>query len=768
MIELEGCKGGIMMTEINACVTLEQGDRGALTVWLDTPQRSVNVFDAQMIEGLEQAVAHIAALPKTPLVVFRSRKTDCFFAGADVHAIAAMRDPQSVQAVIQRGQTLMQQLADLPMPTLAVIDGICMGGGLEFAMACRYRVATDGGKTKLSLPEIRLGLIPGWGGTQRLPKLVGLQQALNMILKGSSVAADKALRAGLVDRLLTSKLSGSQLEQCVADILDGRFAGSTGKTSWLGRLLTSNPLGRRVVLTMARRTVADQVRHYPALEQAITAIGMAYQRGHDGFSFEREAFAKLLFTPTAQSLLGLFLQRDRAKKVDTWVSLTDIPTTSMLTTDAVASGDATSVAAVRSVAIQHLAVVGAGQMGAGIGALAAQQGMQVTFKEINEPASQAGAQRVTQLLDKQQSRGRLSASDSQLVRQRCQFTTRWEELAECDAAIEAVLEVDSVKRDVFQHLDRCLPAQSLLVSNTSSLSVTRMAMATKRREKVAGLHFFHPVDRMELVEVVRTELTDESTVAKLLELVRRLGKTPIVTSDKPGFLVNRVLFPYLGEAVRMVAEGYDIATIDRELKRFGMPMGPLELIDQVGIDIASHVANSLASVQADAEVPVTFLADMAQRKWLGKKTGIGFYDWSKGRRPNAKLTVQSTATDSSGQFEEDGLTAIARRLVYPMLNEAVHCLDELVVTEPWMVDLGMVLGTGFAPMHGGPLRLIDAIGAAVVCRNMHALEQKYGQRFAPAQGLQTMAGRQQSFYQVGNSNPLNEESNDEPRYTPEA
>lgn len=761
-----------MMTEINACVTLEQGDRGVQTVWLDSPQRSVNVFDLQMIDGLEQAISQIAALPKTSLVVFRSRKIDCFFAGADVHAIAAMRNPQSVQAVIQRGQTLMQRLADLPLPTLAVIDGMCMGGGLEFAMACRYRVATDTSKTKLSLPEIRLGLIPGWGGTQRLPKLVGLQQALNMILKGSSVAAGKALRTGLVDRLLTSKHSESQLEQCIADILSGRFASSTGKTSWLVRLLTRNPLGRRVVLTMARRTVADQVRHYPALEQAIAAIGMAYQRGHDGFAFESEAFTKLLFTPTAQSLLGLFLQRDRAKKMDTWLSQAANPAM-----DEPRTGDASIVHgaskdAPRPVAIQHLAVVGAGQMGAGIGALAAQQGLQVTFKEINEPTAQLGAQRVAQLLDKQQSRGQLSACDSQLARRRCQFTTRWEDLAECDAAIEAVLEVDSVKRDVFQHLDRCLPAHSLLVSNTSSLSVTRMAMATKRREKVAGLHFFHPVGRMELVEVVRTELTDEPTLTKLLELVRRLGKTPIVTSDKPGFLVNRVLFPYLGEAVRMVAEGYDIATIDRELKRFGMPMGPLELIDQVGIDIATHVANSLASVQADAEVPVTFLADMAQRKWLGKKTGIGFYDWSQGRRPNPKLTSNITPTDTSGQFAEefaeDGLTAISRRLVYPMLNEAVHCLDELVVTEPWMVDLGMVLGTGFAPMHGGPLRLIDAIGVPVVSRNMAALEQKYGQRFAPAHGLQTMAGRHQSFYQVGNSNPLNEESKHEPRYTPEA
>lgn len=757
-----------MTTKINACVELTQADGGILTVWLDSPGRSVNVFDADMIEGLEQAVSHIVAMPRTSLVVFRSRKANGFFAGADVHAIAAMRSQQVVKAVILRGQTLMQRVAELPMPTLAVIDGICMGGGLEFAMACRFRAASDGSQTKLSLPEIRLGLIPGWGGTQRLPKLVGLQQSLKMILKGSSLTAGKALRAGLVDRLLANDDFEAQLQQCQSDILAGRFSSSHGRSSWVARALTNNPLGRRIVLAMARREVADQAAHYPALPQAIKAVGMANRRGLDGFAFEREAFANLLFTPTAQNLVGLFLQRDLAKKVGTWVTSPSDLASGLASDGSVeANADRASDSPPQPAPIQHLAVIGAGQMGAAIGSLAALQGIRVTFKEINQPTAQAGAQRVAQLLDKQQARGRLSASNYRKARQLCQFTSRWEDLAECDAAIEAVLEVDSVKRDVFQQLDRYLPARSLLVSNTSSLSVTRMAMVTKRHKQVAGLHFFHPVDRMELVEVVRTELTDDATLAQLLELVRRLGKTPIVTSDKPGFLVNRVLFPYLGEAVRMVTEGYDISTIDRELKQFGMPMGPLELIDHVGVDIASHVANSLAGDAADAEVPATFLANMAQRKWLGKKSGMGFYDWSKGRRANTQLAIDGSPAGSVAKFEEDGLTEVSRRLVYPMLNEAVHCLDELVVSEPWMVDLGMVLGTGFAPMHGGPLRLIDAITTPVVCRNLSALEKQYGGRFAPAHGLQSMAGRRQSFYQVDNSKPLKEESDHEPRYTPE-
>ncbi|MEO8269095.1 MAG: 3-hydroxyacyl-CoA dehydrogenase NAD-binding domain-containing protein [Aureliella sp.] len=759
-----------MTTETNSCVQLQADDQGVLTVWLDTPGRSVNVFDAAMIVGLEHALdtieAQIVATPPTKLVVFRSRKAGCFFAGADVHAIANMHHQEAVAAVVGRGQQLMQRLSDLPIPTLALIDGICMGGGLEFALACRYRVATDGSKTKLSVPEIRLGLIPGWGGTQRLPKLVGLQQSLKMILKGSSLNSAKALHVGLVDRVLDHQKITSQLGAVIAEITAGEFHHSTPRASWLTRVLEGSSLGRRWVLAMARRTVAAQIRHYPALGQAIASVGMAFLPNRDGFQFEREAFTQLLFTPTAQSLLGLFVQRDRAKKIGTWVDVSKCnPTAERLTSSHI---DPAEDALVTHAPLGRLAIIGAGQMGAGIGTLAAQQGIDVTFKEIDEATSKAGSERMADLLKKQVSAGRLSERECQLARDRCHFTSRWEDLNECGMAIEAVLEVESVKRDVFQHMDRSLPPSALLVSNTSSLNVTRLAMATTRHHKVAGLHFFHPVDRMELVEVVRTEMTDEATVATLLELVRRLGKTPIVTSDKPGFLVNRVLFPYLGEAVRMVAEGFDIANIDAELKRFGMPMGPLELIDQVGIDIASHVANSLASVQADAEIPAAFLGDMAQRKWLGKKAKIGFYQWNKQRRPNSKLKQTTVPIQPTGVYEADGLTPISRRLVYPMLNEAVHCLDELVVTEPWMVDLGMVLGTGFAPMHGGPLRLIDSIGVGVVCRNMGTLERNYGKRFSPADGLAAHAARQQPFYHVSNLNPPNWESNHEPRCTTES
>ncbi len=710
----------------NACVRLEATEDRVLTVWLNSPGRSVNVFDAEMIAGLEAAVEHVASLPERyRVVVFRSEKHGNFFAGADVNAIASLTSEADLRTILGRGQKLMRLLAQLPVPTIAALNGACLGGGLEFALACRYRLAADSPRTVLGLPEIKLGLIPGWGGTQRLPKLIGVQRALELILKGSSLPASKALRFGLVDALLPQDAWDSELNAAVMRITEGDTPRGKRKLTWLERFLNHTSLGRAIVFHLARKQVAAQSRNYPATLEAIAAVEQAVRYGGDGFAFERDAFTRLLFSSTARSLLGLFLQRDQAKRVATWVGNVDDKPEEAFT---------------------QVAVIGAGAMGAGIGTLAAIKGYEVVFKEINEPAVEAGRSRVAELLANEVSRHRLSETDRDVLQQRIGYTTDWDQLADCDLAIEAVLEIDQVKRDVFLKLDQRLPRHAALTSNTSSLSVTRMATATSRLGQVAGLHFFNPVDRMELVEVVRTEASDEPTIKRLLEFVKSLGKTPIVTSDKPGFLVNRVLFPYLGEAVRMVSEGYSIREIDRELRSFGMPMGPLELLDQVGIDIARHVAQSLAVVQPDAAVPDGLLSEMASTGWLGKKTKLGFYDY-RGKRscPNGHFAPLHRPMPLNYSFIDDQLTPTQRRLVYAMLNEAVHCLDEQVVAEPWMVDLGMVLGTGFAPMHGGPLRLIDSLGLLTVQHNMLGLAQRHGTRFTPADGINRLTRSRGQF-----------------------
>ncbi len=744
-----------MNSETNKAVQLHPGEGGLLTVWMDSPGRSVNVFDAEMLAALEATVEHIEQHPYR-LVAFRSRKPNCFFAGADVKAIARLDKVESARAIIERGQRLMQRVADLNATTVAVIDGVCMGGGLEFAMACAHRIASDSPSTKIGLPEIRLGLIPAWGGTQRLPKLVGLRQALKMILKGSSLDATTARRVGLLDKVVNYDDVDAEVGRFLDAVLEGAIVSKSTRRRWMDWLFDSTPAGQAMVLRAARKRVAGQELHYPALPHAIKAISLAQagnQAGNQaGYLYECQAFSELLFTSTAQSLLGLFSQRDLAKKPSTWMA-----------------GAAQDNQPASTAKCRRLAVIGAGAMGAGIGVLAAEKGIEVVFKEVDAAAARSAAERIERLFDEHASLPKSARKENLPARERVAVTTHWNDLADCDLAIEAVLEIDSVKREVFQQLDSVLPAGATLASNTSSLSVTKMAAATQRRQHIAGLHFFNPVERMELVEVVRTEMTADATVSQLLELVRRLGKTPIVTSDKPGFLVNRVLFPYLGEAVRMVAEGISVALIDREMKSFGMPMGPLELLDQVGVDIASHVASSLSIVQADAELPAAYLADMKARHWLGKKVGVGFYRWGKTKKPNAQLVQSVVSNRVVSGLETDAMSDIQRRLVYPMLNEAVHCLDELVVTEAWMVDLGMVLGTGFAPMHGGPLRFIDTLGEKIVLHNLRILEGVFGKRFAPADGLVLRAARHESFYGNGGvSNSLTWESNHESQYTTES
>ncbi len=734
------------MHRITPSLQLDPSQEGVLTLWIDCAERSVNVIDDRVLGELEAAIACVEREPRYRIVVIRSRKAGNFCVGADVAAIASLTSPAQVQAVIQRGQRLFERIAALPAMTLAVIDGGCMGGGLELAMACTSRIATDSPRTKFGLPEIRLGLIPGWGGTQRLPRLVGLRQALKMILSGGTIDAGQAKKFGLIERVICSSELDGEVKRYVEMLLHGQVS-RPPQRSIIDCLLDRTALGRQIVLAATRRRIGSPAGHYPALLEATRAVGLSGKQPGEGYRFEKEAFTELLFTHTAQSLLGVFLQRDRAKKVSTW----------------------TSQSAEAPAAVARVAVIGAGVMGAGIGVLAAQRKIEVVFKEISDVAAQAGAKRVEGLLSEQVRKGRLTQLEMRQALQRISYSTNWSELSNCDMAIEAALEIESVKRDIFKSLDQNLPAEATLASNTSSLNVTQMAVATGRKPQVAGFHFFNPVDRMELVEVVRTEMTDDATVVRLLELARQLGKTPIVTSDKPGFLVNRVLFPYLGEAVRMVADGFAVARIDRELKDFGMPMGPLELIDQVGVDIASHVASGLRKIQLDADVPAAYLADMADRKWLGKKSRVGFYLWGKRQQPNPELIQGSGQVPRLGDFEFDGLTDIQRRLIYPLVNEAIHCLDEQVVAQPWMVDLGLVLGTGFAPHRGGPLRMADGIGAARLLHNMRNLEQSLGRRFAAADGLLSRASRGTRFFVPSSvSDPLAWESNDETRCTTES
>ncbi len=786
---------------------IERSDSGIVTVWIDVASRSMNVFHDSVIKELEIVVGelertHYSVPPQDTMelagqnnesesvraIVFRSAKPSGFFAGADVHQIAGLQSREDVESVLTRGQEIFARIERLAVPTVAAIHGPCLGGGLEFALACSHRIAMDIRSTRLGLPEVQLGLIPGWGGTQRLPKLIGMLAALPLVLEGKKLTAAASLKIGLLDAVCAETSWDECVDSYVRDVgfralplLHERTPSESRKSRnmlWklrrppgmkqrLLRAAADSRFGRWLVLRTAEKKVRRSSEHYPALPAALRAVRAAFERHGAGFAVERDEFAQLIESSTCRNLLNLFFWREQARSLRTAV---DSGASSTVVRDADLSADVRTRCRQGSVCsepsgagsgthsdtdltptLRTIGVIGAGAMGAGIGQLAALKGFNVVFKEISPELASAGMDRVSGLLNDMVAKRRLSTQERNEVLDRISVTENFSALADCDVVIEAVVEKMDVKRTVFNSLDAVLHPDAVILSNTSALSVTEMATATSRADRVAGLHFFNPVHRMDLVEVVRTKETSEQTVTTLLKLVKKLGKTAVVTTDSPGFLVNRVLFPYIGEAVRMVLEGHGCRELDREVKRFGMPMGPIELIDHVGIDVAWHVAATLEDVLPESADIIPVLEQMVAQQWSGRKGGRGFYVYHADKRVAVNsevltLVYRDSSQDhqsresatSVGTYLPDGMTDVQRRLIYPMINEVGFCMQEGVVTESWMADLAMILGTGFAPFRGGPITLAEDIGHAALLNNLHVLTARYGERFKPSAWLVDM------------------------------
>ena len=685
--------------------------QGVVTAWFDTPGKSVNVLDETTLQDLKTLIDAWELDQVTRLIVLRSAKPGCFLAGADISQIEQLTKVEEVDHVVRAGHYLFDHLASLAIPTVAVIEGTCLGGGLELALACKHRIACDDAATRLGLPETQLGLIPGWGGTQRLPRLVGVASALSMILEGRRLSAAQSLKIGLVDAAVPRESFDAALKSFLAERLAGQSISpkKPGMAAWLR---DRTGLGQRFVLSMARHKIARHARHYPALPAALTAISTGLKHGlARGLEAEREQFVPLVFSPTSKHLRQIFFQRERARKPSTWV------------------GD------VKGTAPQTVAVIGAGTMGAAIAQAVAISGCNVVLKDIEQRFIDSGLEKIDKLFRDAVKAGAVPSGEAEERRRAITATTAWELVAQADLAIEAVVEKLPVKQDVFRELDRVLKPNAVIVSNTSALPISELAAVTKRPSQVAGLHFFNPVHKMPLVEVVRCPGSNEQTLAALVMLVRQLGKVPIVVAESPGFLVNRVLFPYLDEAVRLVCEGARVEEVDRAATRFGMPMGPLELLDQVGIDVAADVAKTLAPFAAEPSPTPAHLAELVQAGRFGKKSGAGFYRYRNGHK--SKAVTQRAGGGAAARIEAlqvgDGeeLSGTQQRLMFTLLNEAAKCLGERIVTEPWMVDLGLVMGTGYAPFRGGPMQTIDDWGVRTCVAGLMRLTKECGPRFAP-------------------------------------
>ncbi len=709
-------------------ITVDRDADGSFVLVIDVPDRSVNVITRQVLADLDAALDFLTAQPRVPVLVVRSGKKSGFLAGADIAEFTAIKDTAGAKAFSEAGQTLFGRLAALPGPSVAVIHGPCLGGGLELALACDYRLVFDRPGTQLGLPEVELGLLPGWGGTQRLPRTIGLERALKVILAGKRLGARDALQWGLADACAVNEadLRDQYARLLLRAVAEGKRKRLPLRT-WRQRMLESNPFGRRLILRATQRLLRNRVPDdMPAPFEALEAVRVGITRGMTaGLAQEREGAARLALSPACRNLVTLFFQRENARKLP--------------------AGLAPLAEALGPV--KRLGVVGAGVMGAGIAQLAALRGCEVVIQEVNEAALAAGIKRLDDLFAKAIERGLVGKEEARQRRSAVRGTVAWEGFDRAEVVIEAAVEQIEVKRNLFREMARRAPS-AVLASNTSSLALARLVEAVDQPGRLGGMHFFNPVHKMPLVEVVRTPAMSAEAQARLMRLAIDLGKTPVRVGDGPGFVVNRILMPYLDEGVRLVGEGLKIKEIDRLMRRFGMPMGPLELLDQIGLDVAAHVA-ALVREQLGEEAPATLaFAEMTRNGWLGQKSGKGFYIHKKGsakvnKAAQEMIRSEPGATPSSLPPAVRLIDA-RERMVLLMVNEAARVLER-GLADAETIDLAMVFGTGWAPHRGGPLRYADDRGLADVVRALEALAGRLGPRFAACAELKRRAGAGERF-----------------------
>ncbi len=679
---------------------------GLCVLAFDRPDSSANVFDRATLTELDRHLDLLEQDAGLKGVVLASAKKNIFIAGADLHSLAdASLD--EIRSLIEFGQKVFNRLATLPVPTVAAIHGAAMGGGCELALACDWRVASTAKETKIGLPETQLGLLPAWGGSTRLPRLVGLPKALSLILSGKALAGQPALRCGLVDVISPKE---HLLEAALRQITRGK---SRRHAPWyLNNWLVADLLDLKLYRDLKRRTHG----HYPALFKALEVVleGVSSTEA-ESLTAERDAFLELAQGEVSRNLIRLFLQTEHAKK---------------------SSGP-------DLLPVRRTAVIGAGVMGAGIAQWFAARGLPVVLRDIGPEQVGRGLATIGKLFEEGLKRRAFTAPEARAGLDRVQPATGEVALTHVQFVVEAAVEKMELKKQIFQRLAEETGSGTILATNTSALSITELAEATRAPERVIGFHFFNPVHRMQLVEVVVGRQTDPEVVQRTMQFARQIGKLPVRVADRPGFLVNRVLMPYLVEAGRLFEEGAQVADIDAAMLEFGMPMGPLRLVDEVGVDVAQHVARTLADAFGD-RIPVPkVLGWMVGRGALGRKTGAGFYTY-KGKRISPSLT----AHDFPRTFEGGWLTRqeLQWRMALMMLNEAARCVEERVVDRPEEADFAMVMGAGFAPFRGGPLRYTDHVGAEFIVAEMDRLSGLGLKRFAPCDLLRRMAASGDKFY----------------------
>ena len=657
---------------------------GIVLLTLDRAGTSANTLGREVMDELAAIIERLSFEPPKGVVI-RSGKASGFIAGADIREFETYERQGGVLASIENGQRVFQSLARLRCPTVAAIHGFCMGGGTELSLACRYRVATRDPKTKIGLPEVMLGIIPGWGGTARLPRLIGAPQALPLMLTGKTVSAEQARAIGLVDSVTSPELIVESAKELIRHPRARPFVQRL--TAWATNVW---PV-RQILASVVRKQTAAKVR--PDQYPAPFALIDVWRRGGSSISqrlkIEARAVAKLALTPTCRNLVRVYFLQERLKGLG-------------------AGSDAD---------IRRVHVVGAGVMGGDIAAWCALRGFDVTLQDREMKFIQPALDRARDLFSK-----RLKTPERiKPVADKLKADVEGKGIADADLVIEAIFENLEAKQDLYRKTEPAMKASALLATNTSSIPLDQLRTAVSAPARFLGLHYFNPVAQMPLVEIVRQDQLDAANEKHALAFCRAIDKLPVPVKGTPGFLVNRILMPYLLEAMRLFKEGVPGPVLDKAAKRFGMPMGPIELADTVGLDVCASVGKEVGEFLG-LEIP-DGLDDLIKAGKKGKKTGEGLYKWENGKavRPEVDPNYQPPAD-------------ITDRMILPMLNEAVSCLHDGVVDDADLLDAGVIFGTGFAPFRGGPVQHIRSEGADKIRAQLEALAAKHGKRFAPKAG----------------------------------
>ena len=711
------------MTEYAWTSEIQQNGIASLT--FDLPNEKVNTFNMQALLELEEKIDALKTNSSILLLRIKSKKPGIFIAGADLNAfVPAFEKPGAIEEIIATGSRVFRKLETLSFPTVAEIDGACLGGGLECALACTFRIASDNPKTLIGLPEVSLGIIPGWGGTQRLPRLIGLEQGVTMIASGRAVNGVKAFKSGLVDAIFAAEFFEDFASAFAVDLLNKSKRESLLKKrsqlSWRRFLMERTYIGPAFLFNQARKSVLEKTKgHYPAPIVAIDLIQKTYDLPlEQGLKEEKKTFVECVPTKfaNAKHLIQLFFANEALKK------------------------NPSGVSAKSAVLVEQAGLIGAGTMGGGIAWLFCNAKIPVRMKDVAWSAINHGLLTVYQLFQKQVKERRLKKTEATLKFLKVSGTLDYTGFKATDFIVEAATEKLDIKKEIFRELEEIVSPKCVIASNTSSLTISAMSVGMKHPERVVGMHFFNPANKMPLVEIVRGPNTSEEALSSAFTLAKTLKKVPIVVGDCPGFLVNRIFMQSANEIMELLQQGISMQDLEDMMLSFGMPMSPFVLCDEVGNDVTYKVAQTLQEAYEERMKAAPLFKKLVDAHLTGKKVGKGFYLYQgkdKVINPEIEKILKEFPKKPLASFEKP-----IERVLFPMINEAAKCLEEKIADSPSTIDMALIYGIGFPPFRGGLLRYADEKGIPDIVKKMEAYENLYGPRFKPADLLK----KEQAFY----------------------